>query len=347
MKIAPVMRAFERRGIDHRLIHTGQHYDEALSGAFLDELGMGAPDISLGVGPATPTLQFSEIIARLEPVLRNLRPDVVVVPGDVNSTLAGALAAAQLGLPIAHVEAGLRSFDWAMPEERNRVLTDRLSRWLFTHSPEAAENLAREGIDGSRVFAVGNTMIDSLVAMLPQIEQAREAEALDLVRDEYIVVTLHRPSLVDGPRLQDALAALARLAETVPIIFPVHPRTRHRIESLVDAPLGKIRLVGPMGYVAFLSLMRTSLGVLTDSGGIQEETTFLGIPCCTLRDTTERPVTVTSGTNVLLGLDLAAIEQVPDRLASARARRQTLPDGWDGLAAERIVQILTPDRDAP
>ena len=347
MKIAPVMRALEARGVEHRLVHTGQHYDPGLSDTFLAELGMGAPDVALGVGAMTPGRQLGEIVSRLEPVLLDLKPDVVIVPGDVTSTLSAALAAAQLGLPIAHVEAGLRSFDWTMPEERNRVLTDRLSQWLFTHSPEAADNLAREGIDSTRVHDVGNTMIDSLVYMLPEIEAADAARLHGLEEGSYLVVTLHRPALVDGPLLRTALEELGKLARTIPIVFPVHPRTRARISAIGGEPAGAVRLVEPMRYIEFLSLVRTSMGVLTDSGGIQEETTFLGIPCCTLRDSTERPVTLTQGTNMLLGLDLSAIADVPHRLEIARQRSHSLPDRWDGLAGERIASLLTGNRSQP
>ncbi|HEU5065886.1 MAG TPA: UDP-N-acetylglucosamine 2-epimerase (non-hydrolyzing), partial [Gaiellaceae bacterium] len=264
------------------------------------------------------------------------------VPGDVNSTMAAALTAAKLELPIGHVEAGLRSFDRTMPEEINRIVADQVSRFLFIHSPEARDNLLAEGCAAKAVHDVGNTMIDSLVAMRDRIGEAGAPEARNLAHGEYLVVTLHRPNLVDGPLLADAVAQLASVSEALEVVFPVHPRTRASLELLgLDVESGRLRLIEPVGYVEFLSLVAGSAGVLTDSGGIQEETTYLGLPCFTLRANTERPITVSMGTNTLLGLDPARIADVPDLLAAASGRRAQVPPLWDGHAAERIVDVLS------
>jgi UDP-N-acetylglucosamine 2-epimerase (non-hydrolysing) len=277
---------------------------------------------------------------RLEPVLLEEEPDIVLVPGDVNSTMAAAVVAAKLMIRVGHIEAGLRSFDRTMPEEINRIVADQLSHLLFIHSPEARDNLLREGCSAERIHDVGNTMIDTLVAMRDRFE-AREAHArLGLPRGGYLVVTLHRPALVDRDLIVDAMARLARVAETLPVVFPVHPRTRAALEAHGVPPAPGLRLVDPVGYLDFLSLVSGAAGVLTDSGGIQEETTFLGIPCFTLRANTERPVTVELGTNVLLGLDPARIDDVPDLLAAAGGRGARVPAGWDGHAAERIADVL-------
>jgi UDP-N-acetylglucosamine 2-epimerase (non-hydrolysing) len=265
---------------------------------------------------------------------------VVLVPGDVNSTLAAALVAAKLELPVGHIEAGLRSFDRTMPEEINRIVTDQLSDLLFTHSPEAAAHLEREGIAPDKVHPVGNTMIDTLVAMRERIDAADAAARLGLPRGGYLLVTLHRPALVDGPGLAEAVAALDAVAADLPVVFPVHPRTRARMAAEGAEPR-RARLLEPLGYLDFLSLVATSAGVLTDSGGIQEETTFLGIPCFTLRDNTERPVTVELGTNTLLGLAPERIREVPALIAAApRGDERRVPPGWDGHAAERIAEVL-------
>ena len=288
---------------------------------------------------------------RLEPVLLEAEPHVVVVPGDVNSTLAAALAAAKLLIPIAHVEAGLRSFDRTMPEEINRLVADQLSQLLFIHSPEARDNLLAEGCAEADIYDVGNTMIDSLVAMSDRIRDARAPEAHGLLRGEYLVVTLHRPALVDGPLLADAVGQLAAISKTLPVVFPVHPRTRAALDSLrIDVSVERLRLIDPVGYVEFLSLVAGSAGVLTDSGGIQEETTYLGLPCFTLRANTERPITVSQGTNTALsgidlqqmtGLDPARIAEVPELLAEAGERERQVPTLWDGHAARRIVDVLS------
>jgi UDP-N-acetylglucosamine 2-epimerase (non-hydrolysing) len=336
VKMAPVARALAERAdaFETVLVHTGQHYDDELSQVFLEELGVGPPDRELGAGSGTHAEQTARVLARLEPVLLEERPDVVLVPGDVNSTLAAALATAKLGIRLGHVEAGLRSFDPAMPEELNRVLTDRLSDLLFTHSPEAPENLRREGVTGG-IHPVGNTMVDTLLAL-----RDRFGDPVDqgLRPGEYAVVTLHRPSLVDGPLLADALAALADLARELEVVFPVHPRTRAAIDA---QGLGAgVRLLPPLPYLAFMGLVAGAAGVVTDSGGIQEETTVLGVPCFTLRDTTERPVTVHLGTNTLLGLAPERIREVPGLLRAAPPPAPA-PDGWDGRAAARIAAVLS------
>src|SRR4051794_19155678 len=291
MKTVPVARALQARPdrFRHVLVHTGQHYDRAMSDIFFEELGVGAPDHLLEVGAGSHAATTGRVMERLEPLLDELRPDLVLVPGDVNSTMAAAITAAKLGIPVGHIEAGLRSFDWTMPEEINRVVTDQVSDLLFTHSPEALDHLLREGRAEEHVFAVGNTMIDTLVAMLDRIRALDTPAAHGLQRGSYLVVTLHRPALVDGPMLAQALAELSALAaDGLDVVFPVHPRTRANMAKAgLDAP--GVRLVEPMGYLEFLGLVEGCYAVLTDSGGIQEETTFLGIPCFTLRDNTERP----------------------------------------------------------
>ena len=342
MKIAPIAAEVGRRSdeLEHVLVHTGQHYDREMSEIFLEELGVGEPDYQLGVGSGSHAQQTAAVMERLEPVLLEAEPEIVLVPGDVNSTMAAALTAAKLLIPIGHVEAGLRSFDLTMPEEINRIVADRVSRLLFIHSPEARDNLLAEGCPATGIHDVGNTMIDSLVAMRERIEEAGAPEAHGLPRGEYLVVTLHRPSLVDGPLLAEAIGQLAGISEALPIVFPVHPRTRAALETLGELELERLRLIDPIGYVEFLSLVAGSAGVLTDSGGIQEETTYLGLPCFTLRANTERPITVTMGTNTLLGLDPARIAEVPALLAEARRKEAQIPPLWDGKASERIVDVL-------
>ena len=346
MKIAPIAAELQRRGdeFEHVLVHTGQHYDRELSEIFLEELGVGDPDYSLGVGSGSHAQQTARVMERLEPVLLEAEPDIVLVPGDVNSAMAAALTASKLLLPIGHVEAGLRSFDRTMPEEINRIVADQVSQLLFIHSPEARDNLLAEGCAESAIQDVGNTMIDSLVAMRERIEARRAPEAHGLERGSYLVVTLHRPNLVDGPLLGEAMTQLAAVSEALPIVFPVHPRTHAALEALgIDLELDRLRLIEPVGYVEFLSLVAGSAGVLTDSGGIQEETTYLGLPCLTLRDNTERPITVSMGTNILLGLAPERIAEVPVLLEAARSKQASIPPLWDGRAAERIVDVLARD----
>jgi UDP-N-acetylglucosamine 2-epimerase (non-hydrolysing) len=339
MKIAPIAALLERsEEFEHVLVHTGQHYDDSMSTIFFEQLGVGAPDHLLEVGSGSHGAQTARVMERLEPLLVELSPEIVLVPGDVNSTMAAALVACKLGQLVGHVEAGLRSFDRTMPEEINRVVADSVSDLLFIHSPEARENLLREGAPEETIFDVGNTMIDTLVAMLPRIDEAQAHRELGVAPGEYLLVTLHRPALTDGPLLGEAIGALAGVARELPVIFPVHPRTRQRIAA-EGLDTGEIRLLEPLGYVQFLSLVRNSAGLLTDSGGVQEETSFLGIPCFTLRDNTERPVTVSLGTNTLLGLEPGRIAEVPELIAQPRGEPTPIP-GWDGHAAERIVEVL-------
>jgi UDP-N-acetylglucosamine 2-epimerase (non-hydrolysing) len=343
MKTVPVVAALQRRpdAVRHTLVHTGQHYDDAMSRIFLVELGVGAPDVMLSVGSATHAVQTARVMERIEPVMREIEPDLVLVPGDVNSTLAAALVASKLGIPVGHIEAGLRSFDRSMPEEINRVLTDQISDLLFIHSPEARENLIAEGVSPERVHAVGNTMIDTLVAMRTRIGEMDAARRRGLEPGSYLVVTLHRPALVDGPLLVDAVTALDKVADEMPVVFPIHPRTEASMQrqGLSFASPG-MRVFEPLGYVEFLSLVQSSAGVLTDSGGMQEETTYLGIPCLTLRDNTERPITCELGTNILLGLAPDRISEAPRLIDEARARATEVPPGWDGAAAERLVDVV-------
>jgi UDP-N-acetylglucosamine 2-epimerase (non-hydrolysing) len=342
MKTAPILTELRRRGerFESVLVHTGQHYDDSMSSIFLEELGVGEPDHLLGVGSGTHAQQTARVMERIEPLFEDIHPDVVLVPGDVNSTLAASLVAAKLGIPVGHIEAGLRSFDRTMPEELNRIVTDRLSDLLFIHSPEAYGNLVREGCDQGRIHDVGNTMVDTLVAMRGRIAQVDALAHHDLDRGSYLLVTLHRPALVDGALLSDTIAALVSVARELPVVFPVHPRTRQAIEmGKLDAGDG-VRLLEPLGYLEFLSLLEGAAGVLTDSGGIQEETTYLGIPCFTLRDNTERPVTCAQGTNTLLGLMPDRIADIPALLANGTGREARVPLGWDGMAAGRIVDVL-------
>lgn len=327
MKTAPVVAALERRGVDQVLVHTGQHYDAAMSDVFFSELGIREPDHFLEVGSGTHAEQTARVMERLEPVLADEEPDVVLVPGDVNSTLAAAIVAAKLDVPVAHLEAGLRSFDRTMPEEINRIVTDSISELLFIHSPEARDNLLREGHPEESIHYVGNTMIDSLVAMRDQFAAPQGGG--------HLVVTLHRPALVDGPLLAEVVGQLNAL--DMPIVFPVHPRTRAAMEAQgLELP----GTTDPVGYLDFLGLVADAAGVLTDSGGIQEETTYLGIPCFTLRDNTERPVTVDLGTNVLLGLKPERIAELPALIEAARSREASIPPYWDGKAAERVADVL-------
>jgi UDP-N-acetylglucosamine 2-epimerase (non-hydrolysing) len=342
VKMAPVIAATrERFGAGANVVvHTGQHYDRAMSAVFLEELGVGDPDHMLEVGSGSHGEQAARVLERLEPVLERERPDLVLVPGDVNSTLAAALCAARSGIPVAHVESGLRSFDREMPEEINRIVTDHLSLFCFLHSNEAIRNLDDEGVPAEHARMVGNTMIDTLVALEDRFRARGAAAALGLEAGSYLLVTLHRPALVDGPLLGDAMAALAAVAGDMPVVFPVHPRTRKRLAELGwSGEEPGVHLSEPVGYLDFLSLEADAAAVLTDSGGIQEETTYLGVPCFTLRDNTERPVTVRAGTNTLLGLDPARISEIPRLLRDAGATPQT-PELWDGRAAQRVADVI-------
>jgi UDP-N-acetylglucosamine 2-epimerase (non-hydrolysing) len=340
VKMAPVIAALRRRLPDacHSIVHTGQHYDRLLSAVFVEELGIPEPDHMLDVGSASHAVQTARIMERLEPVLEEERPDLVLIPGDVNSTLAAALVAVKLGIPLGHIESGLRSFDRTMPEEINRIVADQFSDYLFLHSDEAIENLRREGIPDELMHFVGNTMIDTLVAMEARFRSLDTASRFGLRRGEYLLVTLHRPALVDGPMLRDAFARLDDVARTMPVLFPVHPRTRKRLAE--EKLATHVVVTDPLGYFEFLSLEADAAAVLTDSGGVQEETTFLNVPCFTLRDTTERPVTVRAGTNIVLGLDPARISELPAALESGPRSVAGPPPMWDGHAADRLADVI-------
>jgi UDP-N-acetylglucosamine 2-epimerase (non-hydrolysing) len=344
VKTAPVIAAMRARLPEgrHAIVHTGQHYDRLMSDVFLEELGVPAPDHMLEVGSGSHAQQTARTMERLEPVLEAEKPDLLVVPGDVNSTLAAVLTAVKMEIPVAHVESGLRSFDLSMPEEVNRIVADRFSSHLFLHSKEAIGSLRAEGIGQERMHFVGNTMIDTLVALEGRIAAAGTAARLDLSPGSYLLVTLHRPALVDGPLLAETVAQLSHLAREMPVVFPVHPRTRKMMAALGGDPPAGLLLTEPFGYLDFLSLLTDARAVLTDSGGIQEETTYLGVPCFTLRANTERPVTVELGTNTLLGLDPAAIAEIPATLAERPSSPPEPPPLWDGHAAERIADILAP-----
>jgi UDP-N-acetylglucosamine 2-epimerase (non-hydrolysing) len=341
VKTAPVISALRRRLPEgrHTLVHTGQHYDRLMSEVFLEELGVPAPDHMLEVGSGSHAQQTARVMERLEPVLIDEAPDLVLVPGDVNSTLATALTAVKMGISVGHIESGLRSFDRTMPEEVNRIVADEFSEHLFLHSEEAIENLRAEGIPEERMHFVGNTMIDTLLALEDRFRSAGAAARLGVKEGEFVLVTLHRPALVDGPLLAETVEQLGALAREMPVVFPVHPRTRKMMED-ASAEHPGLLLSEPLGYLDFLSLLADAGAVLTDSGGIQEETTYLGIPCFTLRDNTERPVTVRAGTNTLLGLDPAAIAGIPAALAKRSGKRLEPPPLWDGHAAERIADVI-------
>jgi len=336
MKIKPVMDALESRQADVVLVHTSQHYDRAMNDVFFEELRIRSPDHYLSVGSGTHAQQTSRTMEAFEPLVSELRPDVVVVVGDVNGTLACAVVAAKAGALVAHVEAGLRSRDWSMPEEINRVVTDRVSDLLLAPSPDAVENLRVEGYRPDQIHLVGNTMVDTLLANLPRAKEQGLPAALGVQPGEYGLITLHRPANVDDPTvLAGLLDALAQIAQRCRLVFPVHPRTRTQLH---DVPAGII-LTEPAGYLDFLALQASARLVLTDSGGVQEETTVLGVPCLTLRDNTERPITVTEGTNRVVGRDPAAVvlaaHEALDRPPPARR-----PPLWDGRAGERIADVL-------
>jgi UDP-N-acetylglucosamine 2-epimerase (non-hydrolysing) len=346
MKMAPLMREMRRHAeITATLVHTGQHYDDRMAGQFFRDLDLPRPDISLEVGSGSHAYQTAEVMRRLEPVLNEVQPHVVVVVGDVNSTLAGAITATKLGIPVAHVEAGLRSFDRSMPEEINRLLTDAVSDQLFVTEESGRVNLLREGVDPGKIHMVGNVMIDSLEQCRSAWEQSRVVAELGLRRGEYGVVTLHRPSNVDDPAtLHGLLEALREIGRRLPLVFPVHPRTQSRLEA-IEAELessgrGGARYIAPLGYLEFVGLVAGSRLVLTDSGGLQEETTALGVPCLTLREQTERPITVTQGTNRIVGTSPDRIVREATCALAAPPARLSRPPLWDGHAAERIVSIL-------
>lgn len=339
VKVAPLMRALDPQA-KAWLVHTGQHYDWAMSTAFFTDLELREPDVNLGIGSGGHTQQIARVMMEFDSFLDDTTVSAVVVVGDVNSTLATALTAAKRGIPVAHVEAGLRSRDWSMPEEMNRVLTDRISTWLLTPSADADDNLIAEGADPRRIHLVGNVMIDSLVANLGRARERSTEIKKTLGLDEYAVLTLHRPATVDDPtKMRELVECLAHVARSLPIVFPVHPRTRKNLEAFsIEMPPG-VHLAEPFGYLDFMALVDGSRLVMTDSGGLQEETSAMGIPCLTLRDNTERPITCSLGTNVLVGTEPAAIIAAAER-ALASARQPVEIPLWDGMAAERAVKVL-------
>lgn len=348
-KVAPLIAEMAKYSefVHQRLVHTGQHYDEYLSTTFFRDLALPAPDSFLSVGSGTHAQQTAKIMLAFEEVVLHDRPDWIVVVGDVNSTLACALVGAKLGIPVAHVEAGLRSFDRTMPEEINRLLTDQIADLLFTPSPDADANLRREGIDPVRIQQVGNVMIDSLVTALPRAAQSPVLEQLRLRPHSYGVVTLHRPANVDQPAaLANLLAALVTIGRHLPLVFPVHPRTKQQLAAFGLVPqMPYVRLIEPQSYLDFLQLSRNAHLVLTDSGGLQEETSFLGVPCLTLRASTERPITVQQGTNSIVGTDPATIVRTALAILDRPLPPPPVIEGWDGKAAQRIVRVLLQQND--
>lgn len=340
MKVAPVMAALGR--LDHfrqSLVHTGQHYDPNMSDIFFQQLGMPKPDVNLEVGSGSHSVQTAQIMMRFEEALPKLKPDLVLVYGDVNSTVASAMVCAKHCVRVAHVEAGLRSFDRSMPEEINRVLTDQIAELLFTPSRDGNENLLKEGIDSGRIHLVGNVMIDTLIRLLPKAQLPRIAG----LEEKFVLVTLHRPSNVDDAEmLRTIMTTLAEISRDIQVLFPVHPRTRQRLQQTgfrVEAH-PRLLLVDPLGYLEFLALQKRAAVVVTDSGGIQEETTYLGVPCLTVRENTERPVTVEIGTNILVGKDMGRLKSETGRVLQGKAKRGRIPPLWDGKAGERIADIL-------
>jgi UDP-N-acetylglucosamine 2-epimerase (non-hydrolysing) len=340
MKVAPVYAELERRGrIDQRLVHTGQHFDALLKDVFFAELPLPRPHVELHTGSGSHAEQTGRALIELERVFVDIQPDLVAVAGDVNSTLAGALAAVKLGVPVCHIESGLRSFDWSMPEEHNRRITDHLSTLLLTHSEEANENLAAEGIPEEQIAFVGNTMIDTLLANLDAARALEARRDFGLEARGYVLVTLHRQRLFEEPDLLErAMGALDVVATSLPVVFPLHPRTRKALEAKGLLDQSKVIFTDPLPYRRFLSLEADAAGVITDSGGVPEETTVLGVPCFTLRNNTERPVTVTLGTNTVLGQDPEALETVPSLLDEPRAAQ--IPPLWDGRAGERAADAV-------
>ncbi|MEM8610165.1 MAG: UDP-N-acetylglucosamine 2-epimerase (non-hydrolyzing) [Myxococcota bacterium] len=344
MKIAPIMAALrDFDSVQQSLVHTGQHYDRAMSQVFFEELGIPRPDVDLGIGSDTHGAQTGRMMVELERVFKERQPDCVVVVGDVNSTLAAALVAVKLGIPCAHVEAGLRSFDRRMPEEINRIVTDRIADFLLTPSADADENLRVEGVSEASIQRIGNVMIDTLLAHLDAAKARGTAASLGLPPGAFALATLHRPSNVDDPDvLRSILSTFDWIQSRIPLLFPLHPRTRKRLEefSLMAEAMPNLKLSEPLGYLDFLSLTADAQVVLTDSGGLQEETTVLGVPCITLRESTERPVTVTVGTNVIVGSDGQAIRENVSAVLEGRAKRGKIPELWDGKASERAAEFL-------
>ncbi len=345
MKIAPIIKQLDSRGaaggvIRYRLVHTGQHYDARMSGDFFSQLGIPAPDINLEVGSGTQAEQTATIMVRYEKLLLSAPSDLCLVVGDVTSTMACAIAAQKLSIPVAHVEGGIRSGDWTMPEEINRMVTDAITRWFFTTSETANANLRGAGVTPERIFFVGNTMIDTLLANMSRLQRPMLWNELALVAGNYFVLTLHRPANVDAEsKLASTLMAIGPGARGLPVVFPVHPRTARTLKALNGMP-ENILFVESQPYLEFNYLVKHAKAVITDSGGITEEATVMGVPCMTLRDTTERPETVTVGTNELLGTDPVALAPAFDRLFRGEWKKGGIPEKWDGRAAERIVDAL-------
>jgi UDP-N-acetylglucosamine 2-epimerase (non-hydrolysing) len=349
MKVAPILRAASAAGVESVLVHTGQHYDASMSDSFFTDLSLPAPDFHLGVGSGSHAVQTARVMEAFEPVLLQTKPDWVVVVGDVNSTLAAALVTSKLtaatGSRLTHVEAGLRSGDWTMPEEVNRVVTDRLADRLFLASEEDGTNLVQEGIEESRIHFAGNVMIDTLLALLPRARKSAMIEKLEVERDRYVIVTLHRPSNVDdAARLKGILEGLSSIARELPVVFPMHPRTRRNIRDFrLESMLAGIRVLEPLGYIDMLALVESAATVVTDSGGLQEESTVLGVPCLTVRETTERPATL-AGTNRLVHWP-PTMEALVSAFHEARSAGRVpvgskAPKGWDGKASERVIAGL-------
>jgi UDP-N-acetylglucosamine 2-epimerase (non-hydrolysing) len=342
MKAAPVYRALAKRGHKQILVHTGQHYDALMSDIFFTALGIPAPDESLNVGSGSHAQQTAAIMSKFEPVVLAHKPDIVLVYGDVNSTVAAALVCSKIGIRVGHVESGLRSFDRSMPAEINRLVTDQLADILFTPSADGNENLAREGIAREKVFLVGNVMIDTLIQFLPKADEVYPALKADLSLGSYGLVTLHRPSNVDDETaFLPMLNVLDELSNELPLIFPVHPRTREKWSAQLGMCSPSLRAISPLGYLEFLALQKNAAVVITDSGGIQEETTYLGTPCLTLRENTERPITVTHGTNILIGRDWELLRKEFHKALNGTHRRMDPPPMWDGDASERIADIVS------
>lgn len=343
IKVAPVMQAMAKRlDIKQVLIHTGQHYDDNMSELFFKELGLLKPDVNLGVGSGSQAWQTAQIMIRFEEVALKEKPDMVLVYGDVNSTVAAALVCSKLLIPVGHVESGLRSFDRTMPEEINRLLTDQIAELLFTPSKDGDENLLREGVPKEKIHLVGNVMIDTLIRLLPKA-QGEELKAELVGNRNYALVTLHRPSNADEPEmLSNVMATLEEISHDLPVIFPVHPRTKKKISEFGFhiAKNGRLNLIDPLGYLDFLGLQKRAMVVITDSGGIQEETTFLGIPCLTVRYNTERPITAEMGTNVIVGQDMKRLKKEVYNVLDGNAKKGKVPPLWDGKASERIADII-------
>jgi len=339
MKAAPVYAALAKRNcLRQTLVHSGQHYDFNMSDVFFQQLGLPAPDVNLQVGSGTHAQQTAQIISRFESAVLECKPDIVLVYGDVNSTVAAALVCAKLLVPVAHVEAGLRSFDRTMPEEVNRLLTDQVSTLLFTPSPDGNENLAREGVAPEKIHLVGNVMIDTLIRMLPETGARIPSD----LPSRFALVTLHRPSNVDDTEwLGSMLKELSEISTELPVWFPVHPRTRERLRHAgVNGHIRTLRFMDPLPYLDFLALQTRATAVITDSGGIQEETTFLGVPCLTVRENTERPITATMGTNTLVGRSIPRVRDEVEKILRGERKNGTIPPLWEGKAAERIAAIL-------